>query len=187
MLFTAQELKKRQGEPNFLIVKRNEAPAKQTPSTSTAELVRNNPEKEPTLPVPTDAPSPSTSIATTVRDRGAANVPSVQLNIPVPTDTIIAFGEYGKNEIWRTAENEWTKWAKGKDCGWGYACVRAHSTIYIIGGCRGLNNSPETDIYDISREEWSKGPRLNVPRLDAYIKQLPNSFLLFLGTLKVSK
>ena len=85
----------------------------------------------------------------------------------VPTDTIIAFGNNGNNEIWRRGTNKWTEWEKGRDCGRGYACVKAHSNIYIIGGERkGQPYSPETDIYDISKEQWSKGPQLNVARLD---------------------
>ena len=112
--------------------------------------------------------SPSTSTAATVKERVATHGPSEQSNIPVPTDTIIAFGHFG-NEIWRRGTNKWTKWAKGKDCGWGYACVKAHSNIYILGGERGGEDSTETDIYDISREEWSKGPQLKVARLDVQL------------------
>ena len=89
--------------------------------------------------------------------------------IPVPTDTIIAFGYRGKNEIWRRGTNKWTKWEEDRDCGHSYACAKAHSNIYIIGGRRGVKDSPETDIYDIYREEWSKGPQLKVARLDVQL------------------
>ena len=107
--------------------------------------------------------------APTVRNRvfQAANVPTVQSNIPVPTDTIIAFGDCGNNEIWRRGTNKWTEWEKGRDCEQWYACVKAHSNIYIIGGWRGEQwYSSETDIYDISTEQWSKGPQLKTGRLE---------------------
>ena len=121
----------------------------------TANELKKRLAAETTESVPT---SPSTSTAAAGKDRVATNGPNEQSNIPVPTDTIIAFGEYGNNE---------TKWAKGIDCGWGYACVKAHSTIYIIGGERGGQDySSETDIYDISKKTWLKGPRLNETRLD---------------------
>ena len=131
-------MKKRQGELE-LRVNKEDAPAKQLSSTSTGLTVRNTEAKQP----------------------------SAQVHISVPTDTIIAFGSSGKNEIWRRGTNKWTKWEKDRDCGQWYACVKAHSTIYIIGGMRGGEMfSPETDIYDISKEEWSKGPRLETRRLE---------------------
>ena len=113
--------------------------------------------------------SPSTSTAQLFRKKHER----VQ-TIPVPTDTIIAFGDDGKNEIWRSGTNKWTEWEKGRDCGYWYACVKAHSNIYIIGGRRGVEDSTETDIYDISKEQWSKGPQLKVARLD---NQLFRQFL----------
>ena len=132
-LFTAEALKKRIGEE--LNVKRAVAPAKQAPSTFTGLFVRNEPEKEPT--------------------------------IPVPTETIIAFGDSGKNEIWRRGTNKWTKWEMGRDCGKWFACVKAHSNIYLIGGWRGEEQySTETDTYDMAGEQWSKGPQLNEARLE---------------------
>ena len=214
MLFTAEELQKRQGERdlNDLNVEIEEASTRprtsqetktifsvpsdaSSPSTSDAQLVKDREEKKPMIPARTQqtsrstfaaalfrrhfaeknqtstgqtyASSPSTSTAPTARDRVETNVPSVQSNIPVPTDTIIAFGNRGKNEIWRRGTNKWTEWEEDRDCGHSYACVKAHSNIYIIGGWRrGLSYSPETDIYDISREEWAKGPQLKVGRLD---------------------
>ena len=98
--------------------------------------------------------------------------------ISAPTDTIIAFGNDGKNEIWRRETNMWTKWTKGIDCGWGYACVKAQSNIFILGGLRGGEISTETDIYDIPKEEWSKGPQLKVARLDVLFRQPLNQCLI---------
>ena len=202
-----------------------------SPSTSTAQLVENKPERKQTIPVTTDVPFTSTvptvtdSVAAnvpsvqssrtdqdsysediptyghcglefsgdtdyvtsflnrplrsftppTVSDRVATNVPSEQSNIPAPTDTIIAFGQSGTNEIWRNGTNKWTKWEKGRDCGRWYACVKAHSNIYIIGGRRwGEWYSPDTDLYDIAREQWSMGPQLKVGRLDVQLfRQIP--------------
>ena len=91
-MFVGEELKKRQGED--LRVKKEVAPAKQLPSTSTAELVGNKPEAKPTVPAPTEAPSPSTSTTPAVRDRMAANVPNVQLNRAVQ-DSNLRFAPYG--------------------------------------------------------------------------------------------
>ena len=120
-MFTAEELKKRQGE-EVLKVEREDKPAKKS---------------------------------------------NVQWDSPVPTDTIIAFGDYGKTEILRSATNKWTMWQKGRDCGSEYACVKVLSNIYTIGGRRGKQwYSKETDIYDISRQKWSKGPPLKVGRLE---------------------
>ena len=158
-------MERRLGEE--LNVGREDAPANQLPSTSTAQTVGNGPESEPTLLVSIVAPSPFTPTASTVRDTVAAINPSVKLNIPVPTDTIIAFGDCGMNEIWRSGTNKWTKREKGRDCGWRYVCVKAHSNIFIIGGVRGGQPySSETDIYDISKKEWSKGPQLKTGRLE---------------------
>ena len=84
----------------------------------------------------------------------------------VPTDTIIAFGDDGKNEIWRSGTKDWKTWGKGRDFGKQYACVKAHTNICIIGGWREGTISPETDIYDVSKEQWLKGPQLNKARLD---------------------
>ena len=169
MLLTAQELKTRQGEPKLVNVEIQDAPANQLSSTSTGnKVVGNKPEQEPTLPVPIDAPSPSISTAAAVTDREAANVPSEQSNIRVPTDTIIAFGLWWKNEIWKSGTNKWTKWKKVRNCGERYACVKAHSNIYFIGGKRGGEDSTETVIHDISKEKWSKGPQLKVGRLDQF-------------------
>ena len=145
-----------------------------SPSTSTAPTIgdraaANVPSVQLDIPVQTDAPSPSTSTAPPIGDRVAVNVPSVQLNIPVPTDTIIAFGHFGNNEIWRRGTNKWTKWTKGRYCGVLYACVKAHSNIYILGGWSEGEDSTETDIYDISKEEWLKGPQLKVGRLDVQL------------------
>ena len=142
MLFTAKELKKRQGELEWR-VKRDE-PSEQLPSASTGLTVRNTEAKQP----------------------------SAQVHIPVPTDTIIAFGDDGKNEIWRRETNKWVYWEKSRDCGYWYACVKAYSNIYIIGGRRRLEDSFQTDIYDISKEQWSKGPQLNVARLGLRSRQL---------------
>ena len=144
LLVTAKELKKRQWTPE-LKVKRTDVPAKESRSTRYAQLVRNTKAKKQ----------------------------NALLKFPVPTDTIIAFGDDGKNQIWRRGTNTWTKWEKGRDCGIAYACVKAHSKIYIIGGYRGSQYySTETDIYDISKEQWSKGPQLNVGRLDFFRQQL---------------
>ena len=144
LLFAANELKKRQGELE-LRVNKKDAPAEQLSSTSIGLTVRNTELKQP----------------------------SAQVHIPVPTDTIIAFGEHGKNEIWRRGTNKWTKWGKGKNCGQWYACVKAHSNIYIIGGWK--REQAETDIYDISKEEWSKGPRLKTARLELCSRHSSNS------------
>ena len=140
------------------------------PSSSTAQLVRHKRERKRNNPIPTESPSPSTSTAPTVGDRVAANVPSVQSNIPVPTDTIIAFSDRGKNEILRKGTNKWIEWEEDRECGWWHVCVKAHLSIYFIGGTRGGQPySSETDIYDISKEQWSKGPQLNVGRLDVQL------------------
>ena len=116
----------------------------------------------------------STSTGLTVRNTEAKQ-PSAQVHIPAPTDTIIAFGEFGNNEIWRRGKNKWTEWEKGRNCGKSYACVKAHSNIYIIGGIRGELHFTETYIYDISKEQWSKGPRLKTGRLELCYRQFPNS------------
>ena len=165
-MLTVEELERRLGEE--LNVGREDAPANQLPSTSTAQTVGNAPESEPSLLVSIVAPSPFTrTTAPTVRDTVAAINPSVQVNSPVPaTHTIIAFGDRGNNEIWRRGTNKWTKWEKGRDCGKWFACVKAHSNIFTLGGLRGGEISTETDVYDIFKEEWSKGPQLNIGRLD---------------------
>ena len=50
----------------------------------------------------------------------------------VPIQTIMAFGDRRKTEIWTRETNKWTDWRKGIDCGHLYACVKAHSNIYFI-------------------------------------------------------
>ena len=86
------------------------------------------------------------------------------LDVPSPTEAIVAFGEFGNNKILRSEQNKWKQW-EGKDYGVFFACVRVNKNIFIIGGLRGGASSTCTDIYNIVTDTWSEGPKLNFTRL----------------------
>ena len=89
------------------------------------------------------------------------------LDVPSPTEAIIAFAGFGCNQIFRSKKNKWEKWY-GRDCGTDYAFVRVEKNIFIIGGGGIIFDSLSTNIYNIETETWSEGPKLKNFRLDEY-------------------
>ena len=87
------------------------------------------------------------------------------LDVPSPTEAIVAFGGNGDNQIWRSGKKKWEEW-EGKNCGKFYASLRVKKSIFIIGGLRKKTASTCTDIYNIDTKTWSEGPKLNIARLD---------------------
>ena len=86
------------------------------------------------------------------------------MDVPSPTEAIIAFGGHGVNQILKNGKNEWEEWER-RNCGLFFACVRVNENIFIIGGIRGFDPSTCTDIYNIVSKTWSEGPKLNIARL----------------------
>ena len=99
------------------------------------------------------------------------------LDVPSPTEAIAAFGWNGnKTQILRSGQNKWEEWER-RIFGCFPVCVRVKKNIFIIGE----DFFPRTDIYNIVTNTWSKGPKLNIRRLDESSLQLhesvkPNAF-----------
>ena len=89
-----------------------------------------------------------------------------RLDVPSPSEAIIAFGSYGENQILRGG-NKWEKW-EGRYCGLFAVSVRVNKNIFVIGGYRDelLHfASTTTFIFNIVTKTWSEGPKLNIARL----------------------